>query len=58
MGKDGATIGILYDDSGRETTSTGACRSRWQRGRTTGAILHRDPVPAVVSQSLNQGGAE
>jgi hypothetical protein len=27
MGKDGSSISILYDDSGREDTKTGACRS-------------------------------
>jgi hypothetical protein len=28
MGKDGSSISILYDDSGRENTNTGACRSK------------------------------
>jgi len=28
MGSDGSTINVLYDDGDRETTRTGACRSR------------------------------
>jgi hypothetical protein len=28
IGKDGSSLNILYDDGGREKTSTGACRSK------------------------------